>query len=345
MSHNRSYPLALAVFGLIAVTVQAGVEWGGSLAPGRNQNLRLLIGAATEFEGMVEETRRKVYDVQGESWKQDLAESYDSDDFDMDGPFGAIGLSYDVAGRFVRFQIDTLFLKPSTRTTAKRDYYLSIQDEIDYRGESYDHLLIPEGRTFEAEIAGNMTELTLMLVPAGVHAGNGLRINPSLDVGVLLFGGKYEIDAGETTGVETYQNPPKEFAVGGETSAWVGMFAPQWGPGLDVRFGQDDGVQIALQAHYLFFDYSGDSGLFTTADHREKELEFEHRNFRFRGQAEIPLRKTTLTVGVQVQMVETEGTIESGASDPEEILARRERFDKEFAFQIQTVLATVGLTF
>lgn len=345
MNRNRSYSLALAVLGLFAVSARAGVEWGGSLAPGRQQNLRLLIGAATEFEGMVEETTRKVYDVQGESWKQDLAESYDTDDFDMDGPFGAIGLSYDVAGRFVRFQIDTLFLNPSTRTTAQRDYYLSIQDDVGYRGERYDHLLIPEGRSFEAEIMGNMTELTLMLVPAGVFAGNGLRINPSLDVGLLLFGGKYEIDAGEPSGVETYQNPPEEFVVGGETSAWVGMFAPQWGPGVDVRFGQDDGVQIALQAHYLFFDYSGGSGLFTTADHREKDLDFEHRNFRLRGQAEIPLRKTILTVGLQVQMVETDGTIESGASDPEEILARRERFDKEFAFKIHTVLATVGIAF
>ena len=48
-----------------------------------------------------------------------------------------------------------------------------------------------------------MTELTLRLVPVGFQAGDFLHVNPSLGVGVLFFGGKYEIDAGETVGVKT----------------------------------------------------------------------------------------------------------------------------------------------
>ena len=50
-------------------------------------------------------------------------------------------------------------------------------------------------------------------------------------------------------------------------------------------------------------------------------------------------------MGVQVQWIDAEGTLESQSTDPEEILERRERFDKEFSFGLETVLATLGVTF
>lgn len=57
------------------------------------------------------------------------------------------------------------------------------------------------------------------------------------------------------------------------------------------------------------------------------------------------MKRTALNLGLQVQFVETEGTLTSQATDPEEILAKQERFDKEFTFQVDAVLATLGLTF
>ena len=123
------------------------------------------------------------------------------------------------------------------------------------------------------------------------------------------------------------------------------MIAPQWGPGLEVRFGGPDALHVDVQAHYLFFDYSGSTSFFTSADHREKNVDFSHRNLRFRGQIEIPMKRTALNLGLQVQLIETEGTVTSQATDPEEILEKQERFDKEFSFGLETVLATLGVTF
>jgi ABC-type polar amino acid transport system ATPase subunit len=102
----------------------------------RTQNLRFTIGAVTDFEGMVTETTRRLYDVTGETWKQADAESYGTSDFEMDGPFGAIGLSADAMWSFFGFQLDTMFLNPSTKTTARRDYYLAVGDDIEYGGAS-----------------------------------------------------------------------------------------------------------------------------------------------------------------------------------------------------------------
>lgn len=323
----------------------AGVEWGGCLEPGRNQNLRLSFGVVSEFEGMIAETRRKLYDVTGSTWKQDDAEIYSTSDFNLDGPYRAMGFSLDMAWAFVQLQLDSIFLNPTTSATARRDYYIAISDSIEYRGQSYDHLMIPAGAPFHAELFGNMTELNFLLVPVGFNIGDFVRINPSWAFGLVLFGGRYEIDAGEPRGTKTYQNPPEEFVVGGETSGLTILGAPQWGPGVDLHLGQSDGVQVRLRAQYLFASYDGGTGWFTTADHREKNLDFSHKNLRIRGQVEIPLNRVALTLGLQAQFIETDGTVSSSATDPADILARQERFDKEFSFRLQSLLGTIGITF
>lgn len=250
-----------------------------------------------------------------------------------------------MAWKFIRLQVDSMFLAPSVSTTARRDYYLTLNDDISFNGRTYDHLMIPEGARFSADLAGNVTELVLSFVPMGFRLGESVVVNPSLDAGVLLFGGRYEIDAGVSTGVTQYQNPPEDFVVGGQASGLIGMGAPEWGPGVEVRIGKPGGVNWDFQGQYLFFSYDGSTAFFTTADHRDKDLEFDHRNLRLRGQVEIPMRDMAWSLGLQVQLAETEGTISSSARDPEEILARRERFDKEFTFKVQAVYATAGLSF
>ena len=88
MSFNRVLAPTLAALALISTSARAGVEWGGCLVPGHNQNLRFTAGAVMNFEGMITETTRKLYDVTGHTWKQDGALSFSSSDFNLDGPYG-----------------------------------------------------------------------------------------------------------------------------------------------------------------------------------------------------------------------------------------------------------------
>lgn len=345
MMSRRWRWLALFVLAAGSAAARGGVEWGGSCPPGQRQQLRLHVGAATRFEGMIAETTRKFYDATGQTWKQDDAETYGTSDFDLDGPYGLFGLAGEAQGQFFGFRLETSFFQASTRTTARRDYYLGIGDDIEYGGRRYDHLMIPAGTPFEAELTGNMTELVLRLIPFGFAVGESWSIDPSLEAGVLFFGGKYEIDAGPSTGTTQYQNPPEDFVVGGRATGYAGLVAPQWGPGLDVRFDGFAGARFLLQGHVLFFDYDGSTSFFTSADHREKNLDFSHRNYRLRGQIEWPSKRAALSLGVQLQWIEAEGTVESQATDAEEIIERRERFDKEFSFELETILLTLGATF
>ena len=103
--------------------------------------------------------------------------------------------------------------------------------------------------------------------------------------------------------------------------------------------------QLDLQVHYLFAHYDGPLSWINTADHNEKNANFDHKNLRVRGQIEIPLRRVAVNLGVQVQWIDTDGSITSTATDPAEILARQERFDKDFSLKVTSVMGTLGLTF
>ena len=238
-----------------------------------------------------------------------------------------------------------MFLNPSIEATARRDYYLTLNDSISYRGHDYDHFMIPDGEHFDAEFFGNMTELTLMLVPFSVRQDDWLEVTPSLELGIIAIGGRYEIDAGESRGITTYQYPPEEFVIGGSVKDWAGIGVPQWGGGVEVRLGAADKTHLDLQAHYLFCIYDGSTSCFTTAKHRDKDLDLDHRNLRLRAEVRFPSEKRTWSVGVQAQFIETDGTLESSETDPKKIAAAPERFDKVFAFELNTVLATVGVMF
>lgn len=342
---KSSAAIAAAWLVLPALALGQVVEWGGVRHPRRTQNLSLRIGAVTDFEGLVVETTRRVYEVTGDDQAQQRAQTMGTSDFDLSGPFAAAGLSIQGRGRFLRIHFDTLFLKPSVSSVARRDYYLSLGSKVDYEGRRYDRMMIPEGSPFTAELSGTISELNLSLVPVGFRMGERVAINPALEVGVVGVGGYYDIDAGEPTGVVQYLNPPEPFVVGGRATGFVGMGTVQWGPALEVRVGRGDGVVLDMQAQYLFFDYAGSTAFFTSADHRRKGVDFQHRNLRLGGQVEFPLRRGAWHLGVQAQWVESEGTISSTATDREEILARRERFDKEFNFKMQSLLAIVGVTF
>ncbi|MDD5706348.1 MAG: hypothetical protein PHR35_10505, partial [Kiritimatiellae bacterium] len=125
MTH-RSW-LTLTVLLMLAVLSRAEetglIERGGCYQDGRYHHLRLSAGGIVEIEGMVEETTRKFYSVTGNTRSQADAETYDESDFNMQGPYPALGLSYEVIWNYVTFNADATFFWPSTRATARRDYY------------------------------------------------------------------------------------------------------------------------------------------------------------------------------------------------------------------------------
>ncbi len=347
MNVRRLGSMMMVVVGLTAGDSEAKwIRAGRDLEDGRDFSLRVTVGAINEFQAMVQETTRRVYEVTGEEWKQDRANRFDLNDFNVGGSHTTVGLSMEKAWKYITLQLDGSYMSISSKAVARRDYYIGVGKDIVYNGSVYSHLKIEEGSEFAFDVNGGTLEARLLLTPFTLRPFKAVRLTPFLDVGLFGYAGVYELDAGESRGVVQYQNPPEHFVVGGQAEGVLGLGLPQYGGGLELRLGTADRVNLVLQGHYTVCQYDGSTSFLTSSAHREKNARVDHRYVRVRLYLEYPLKASrSLVVGVQYQQVESDGSITSTATDPAEILTLRERFDKDVEFRMRSVNAMLGFTF
>jgi hypothetical protein len=237
-------------------------------------------------------------------------------------------------------------MSPDTETVAKRNYYIGVDEEILYRGRLFDNLLIPEGAPFSMEMTGGKLELRGLITPFTIRPADGLSITPWIDLGLFGFVGYYEIEAGEPRGTTRYLFPPEDFVIGGSSEGVAGLGLPEAGLGGEVRLGDDRGANLVVQGHYAVCQYDGSTKYLASSRHREKDADIDHSNVRVRVSVEIPLKNgRAVTLGGEYQSVESEAEITSTGQTLEEIIARRERFDKRVDFRMESLVGMLGLTF
>ena len=339
--------LAIAAVACSAITVfsQAEYDWGSQRPEMRDHEWRLYIGGITTLSGHVDETFRAFYAATGQDYKQALAESYDLDDFGIDCPYAAYGLQYEREWKWWAFKWDLKFFKISSDAKAKRDYYIGTGKDIKYRGRSYDHLMIPKGRNFSVDILGGMTDFMFSFTPFTFYYGGGddCKLTPSLDLGLTIFGGKMDVDAGRTTGSTVYQNPPVDFAVGGKGSSVVGAGAPKIGIGADLRLGPDDGFQFIFHGDIGYFAYDGGTKFLTSSSHREKNIDVSYLAVTGEAGCAMPLSDgSSFTFGVRLQVISLDAEITSKEKDTAAVIAARERFNKSADLMMTTFMFYVG---
>ncbi|MBN1558374.1 MAG: hypothetical protein JW951_09540 [Lentisphaerae bacterium] len=346
MSSYAPWCCILTLF--LSVNVLAG-DWlrGGREAPEtRDATLRFAVGAVSDIQGLVQETQRTFYDVSGQPEKQQLAEYYDLDDFGMDDSYPAAGFGFDWIWRYVSLEWNVLFMNPDVSTVAQRNYYIGVGDDITFEGQGYDNLLIPEGQSFSMDLLGAMSEVRGMFTPVTFAPAETVRITPWIDLGLFLFGGYYEIDAGPPTGTTQYLNPPEDFVIGGASDGYVGMGLPEYGAGGEIRLGRPDALNLVIQGHYAMCDYSGSTDWIVSTAHREKNADIDHVNVRLRCTLDIPLENgRAVLVGIDYQAIDSEALLTGTAETEEDVLAQRERFDKYVSFELTALTALFGFTF
>lgn len=318
---------------------------GREIPPERDAGVRIGAGSVLRLECLVQETHRPFYDLTNPEANL-VAERYDLGDFDLDAGLGLIELTLEKHGRHFGVQWNVAFTAPGTETVARRDYYIGISRPIVYEGQRYEYMMIPEGTPFSLDVLGLLTDVRLMWTPFTLAPTDGIRFVPWLDVGLLAFAGDYDLDAGAPSGVIQYQNPPEDFVVGGRASGLVAAGLPEAGAGAELRFGRPGGANLVLQVRGAALEYSGSSSYLTTSRHREKVLTVDHVHVWGRCAMEIPLRNGRFfTAGIACRLVESQVDIRASGRSEEEILRRRERFNKEADFALLSVTFNLGLQF
>jgi len=311
----------------------------------RDFRIRGVIGSIIEMEGFVQETTRAFYDATDQEFKQDLAERFDLNDFNIDGGFATVGLSTETIWTYFTLQFDLLAMNPETDTVARRNYYIDV-DDVSFNGRSFENMQIPEGTRIKADLAGALVELNGLYTPFTFEPNDSVLFTPWVGLGLFLFFGAYDIDAGPPQGVIQYQFPPEDFVVGGSADGFIGGGMPELGLGGELILGRKEEMNLIIQGHVGFFSYDGSTRYVTTSEHRDKDADIDHLRARVQVSAEFPLESgRVITLGGQFETIDSEATIESEPGTEDEIIARRERFDKEIEFKMTTGTAFVGLTF
>ncbi len=319
---------------------------GRQVSAQRNSRLQLSIGQVRQLDVLVEETTRAFYDVTGREADQERAQTFDGSDFNMEDGYLTLGLKWENARKYFTWQAETALMNPSTEAVARRNYYIGIGRSVDYEGKSYDNMLIPEGDEFEVSVLGGTLELRSQFTPFTLRLGDNLRIIPWAELGIFTFMGNYKLDAGEPRGSTVYQNPPVDFVIGGRTRGFAGMGLPEWGGGGEIRLGSDDGASLSLRGSYTVCEYSGGTRFFTSSSHREKSIDLSHRNVRLQAHVELPtVSGRAWLLGARYQKIKSAALIESTGETAEEIIERRERFDKQVEFAYESFEFLAGFTF
>lgn len=318
---------------------------GRPTVPRRDASVRVLAGAIIRIEGTVRETSRLFYTVTGREASQLTREDYDLEDFGMDSGYGTFGLSTETAWTFLAFESDLLYLGLDTSSTAARNYYIGV-NSVAFGGADYEYMQIPAGRSFDVRIQGIMADLRCLITPCTLRISEAFQATPWVSLGLFLVGGAYEIDAGTATGLVQYQNPPETFVVGGYGDGALGGGLPEIGIGGEMRLGSEDAAHLLLRANYAVCSYNGSTDWLTVSSHRRKDIDLDHTNLRLSASLEFPFESgRALSIGARFQLIDTEASITSQGGTVEEIVARRERFDKEVDFRMSIAAATLGVRF
>ena len=342
----KRWLVLIVMFGVVQMVVAGPFVGGRDLPEGRDCSFKFTAGSVVEIEGDVQETNRRYYDVTGQSEHQNLREDYSLDDFGMDGGYELFGFALENAGDLWTFQWDLSVMNPEVNSVAKRNYYIGVS-EVSYGGQDYEYMKIPKGSEFSVDMFAVMTEIRGLFTPFTFKPSNSFRFTPFVDIGLFVFYGSYDIDAGPAKGVVQYLNPPEDFVVGGQASGQLSVVVPELGAGGELRIGSLTGANLVLQANYAVLQYDGSTEFLLSSDHRAKDLDLDHINYKLRAALELPLSAgRAISFGVHYHYIESIAEITSSDDfTDQEAADRHERFDKDVYFSLNTMMATFGFTF
>lgn len=344
---TRALPFLLALsVGLCAHPANAGIEKGRAVDPNKTWSLRLSLGELDGIDGEISETKRA--GATAITTEGQFLSSYSFEDLGFVESTSTIGFEVEKNWSYFTLHVDAKYSKVDATATADRIYAIGVED-ISFGGTDYEYMLIPTGQEFESELEILMVDFKGKLTPFHLASGNRrVSFSPWLILGLYAVGGEFTVDAGPARGVTTFEIDPFPYVINGRGTGKAGGLLPEIGLGAELRFAivpmQDDFLELALQADYVFLDVAASSGDFGVNARNEKNVDTHFTNFELRGQLEIPLSADTdLLLGLGMKTVEADAEIEAdrGAFDS----GSTEKYDKSARVQLDSYFLFAGLKF
>jgi len=329
----------------IARPALAQVQAGRYLGDRETFRLYLDVGQAYGLDGEVQETTRPI-EVAGLKPTTTPPENYSWHELGFDDNFPLYGLGWEKLWKYVTFNGRLVTGRPELSGTANRDYYLGVGD-ITYRGREYEYMKIPRGTQYEGEIDTYTLNLALRITPFSL--GNEeyyTEFTPWIHLGLFNFLGDYEIRAGRAQGVVEYENPPREYVVGGTGSGMSGLVVPEYGLGGEFRFYLAESAALYLMGNVALLNLSGSTGDLGISTRNEKNVDVDYQTLTTRLLLEIEMTDSTdFLIGIEYQNTTADASSRAKIRSAEEAVVIREKLDKDITFEMNTLMGLIGFRF
>ena len=350
MNRREHSIIVLPVVLLAALPLHAELVAGRADYDARPPKLQVLAvaGRVTSLKGVVKETTRPLFELEGLQYKYKYREDYSLEELGLDQDVFLVGVELERRWRFATLRLEAQYANPDAKGSAPRDFYIGVES-VEYQGKDYEYMAIPEGREYEADIQSGVIQLSTLITPLGLRSQSA-SFTPWIQLGLFSIVGRYEIDAGPAEGLTTYENPPRTYVVGGKGTGWAGMVIPQIGVGAEARLvlarREVGGVSMSLAADYGLMEFDGSTSDIGVSSRHEKDVDLSYRNYGFRLSLEWPIRRNLgLIAGMQYRRMEADATITAKERSAEEIRQLREKYDKDVDFEMDWAGGFVGLAF
>lgn len=336
--------LIVLTAGLTALQAQAEMQTGRILEDRNTFAIGLTAGSVFGLDGEVQETTRPI-EVIGGPTSGAPPEDYSWKELGFDENAAAFGLYVEKMWRFVTLQAQGSYAEISAAGIADRDYFIGVE-KVEFGGQSYEYMVIPRGQRYSGDIESWIIDLRMLITPVSFGTSETPQFTPWVHIGLFSFIGDYTIDAGPARGVTQYENPPRDYVIGGKGTGTSGFLVPSIGGGGELYLPFSDALALSVQAHIAFLKYGGSSGDFGVSSRNEKAVDVDYLNYGLRMLVEIALSDNVdLIAGVEFQRWEGDAEVRAKDRSVEDILARREKFDKDVSFEMSSLMGIVGVRF
>ena len=326
-----------------APTAISAAEAGRHFEPGKRFRIAFSIGDVSPIEGSVQETNRPINDFRPPE-RRDNAESFTLADLGMRDSKETFGLSLEKGWKYATWFSDATYFAADARTMAPRDLYLAVE-EIQFQGSTYGYQQIPKGALFESSLDAVWINTRLAITPVTFNPGGSVQFVPWIHIGLLGLVGSSQFDAGPPTGIIQYENPPRNYVVGGSGDGDLMAFAPEVGVGGELAFALGQGT-LSVQGNYSIFEFAGTSSELGVSSRNEKAIDLDYSAIDGRILFERPMTEgSSIVFGAELRTFLVDASAEALDRSVEEILTLREKFNKDILFELTTVNLSVGFRF
>ena len=192
--------------------------------------------------------------------------------------------------------------------------------------------------------------LRTQITPFTIAPDYTVSFTPWIHLGLQVIAGNFEVESGEAERIQQYENPPRDYVVGGSGSGDASVFAPELGAGGEFCFylgeTEDGPVELRLQGTYAIFEYSGDSDSLGMSGRNNKDLDIDYDMYEMRAVFNYPLsEEVDLLLGAEYKVISADASSRAKIVSVEEALTTREKFDKDVNVEFTIVNFFAGLRF